>query len=103
MAILTGERKVAPMAGETARRAPMMSLQELYRLYTTIAAKPGEPVPLSAFKLSKEEIEKLFSIFDEDYHISRFFHFSDVSAEKYSINGESATHVAINAEISSIF
>ena len=91
------------MAGETPRRAPMMSLQELYRLYTTIAAKPGEPVPLSAFKLSKEEIEKLFSIFDEDYHISRFFHFSDVNAEKYSINGERATHVAIDVEISSIF
>jgi hypothetical protein len=103
MATLANKRKVALMAGETPRRAPMMSLQELYRLYTTIAAKPGEPVPLSAFKLSKEEIEKLFSIFDEDYHISRFFHFSDVNAEKYSINGESATHVAIDVEISSIF
>jgi len=103
MATLAKERKVALMAGETARRAPMMSLQELYRVYTTIAVKPGEPVPLSAFQLSKEETEKLFSIFDEDYHISRFFHFGDVSAEKYSINGERATHVAIDAEISSIF
>jgi hypothetical protein len=90
------------MAGETARRAPMMSLQELYRVYTAIAARPGEPVPLSAFKLAKEETEKLFSIFDEDYHISRFFHFIDAGGEKYSINGESATHVAIDAEISSI-
>jgi hypothetical protein len=103
MATLAKETKVALMAGETARRAPMMSLQELYRVYATIAVKPGEPVPLSAFKLSKEDTEKLFSIFDEDYHISRFFHFSDVSAEKYSINGERATHVAIDAEISSIF
>ena len=90
------------MAGETARRAPLMSLQELYRVYTTIAAKPGVPVPLSTFKLSKEETEKLFAIFDEDYHISRFFRFSDVSGEKYSINGESSTHVAFDAEISSI-
>jgi hypothetical protein len=90
------------MAGETARRAPMMSLQQLYRVYTRTTAEPGEPVPLSAFKLSKEETEKLFSIFDEDYHISRFFHFSEASGEKYSINGESATHVAIDAEISSI-
>jgi hypothetical protein len=80
----------------------MMILRELYRVYTTIAARPGEPVPLSAFKLSKEETEKLFSIFDEDYHISRFFHFSDAVGEKYSINGESATHVAIDGEISSI-
>ncbi len=90
------------MAGETARRAPMMSLQELCRVYTTIAAKSGEPVPLSAFKLSKEETEKLFSIFDEDYHISRFFHFTRSPGEKYSINGESATHVAIDPEISSV-
>ena len=81
----------------------MMSLQELYRAYTIIAAKPGEPVPLSAFKLSKEETEKLFSIFDEDYHISRFFHFSDVGGENYFIDGENATHVAIDGEISSIF
>ena len=91
------------MTAESMRRAPMLSLQELYRVYTTIAAKPGEPVPLSAFKLAKEETEKLFSIFDEDYHISRFFHFSDVSGEKYFIDGENATHVAIDGEISSIF
>ncbi len=82
------------MAGETARRAPMMSLQELYRVYTTIAAKPGEPVPLSAFKLPREEMEKLFSIFDE--------HFSEAGGEKYLIDGENVTHVAIDAEISSI-
>jgi len=102
MAILTKERKVALMAGETARRAPMMSLQDLYRVYLTIAAKPGEPVPLSAFELPREEMEKLFSIFDEDYHISRFFHFSEAGGEKYLIDGENVTHVAIDAEISSI-
>jgi hypothetical protein len=97
------QKKVALMAGETARRASMMGLQQLYRIYTTIAGKPGEPVPLSAFKFSKEETEKLFSMFDEDYHISRFFHFSDVSGEKYFIDGENATHIAIDPEISSIF
>ena len=90
------------MAGEIARRAPLMSLQELYRVYATIAAKPGEPVALSAFKLPREETEKLFSIFDEDYHISRFFHFSEAGGEKYLIDGENVTHVAIDAEISSI-
>ena len=100
--ILTNERKVALMAGEIARRAPMMSLQELYRVYATIAAKPGEPVPLSAFKLPREETEKLFSVFDEDYHISRFFHFSEAGGEEYLIDGENVTHVAIDAEISSI-
>jgi hypothetical protein len=95
-------RKVALMPPESARRAPMLSLQELYRLYTTLAPKPGESVPLSAFKFSAEQTEKLFSIFDEDYHISRFFHFSVTSGDKYSINGEVATHVAIDPEISSI-
>ena len=90
------------MSAESARRAPMISLQELYRVYTTIAAKPGGPVPLSAFKLSVEETEKIFSIFDEDYHISRFFHFSQTHGEKYSINGEAATHVAIDPEIAAI-
>lgn len=90
------------MTAESARRAPMMSLKELYRVYTTIAAKPGEPVPLAAFQLSPEETEKLFSIFDEDYHISRFFHFSEAAGTKFAIDGESVTHVAIDPEISSI-
>ena len=59
-------------------------------------------MPLPAFKLPVEEAEKLFSIFDEDYHISRFFHFSETNGDKYSINGEIATHVAIDPEIASI-
>ena len=90
------------MTAESARRAPMMSLKELYRVYTTIAAKPGEPVPLAAFQLSAEETEKLFSIFDEDYHINRFFHFSEAAGTKFTIDGEAVTHVAIDPEISSI-
>jgi hypothetical protein len=90
------------MTAEFARRAPMMPLKELYRIYTTIAAKPGEPVPLAAFPMSVQETEKLFSVFDEDYHISRFFHFSASNGEEHSINGEPVTHVAIDPEISSI-
>lgn len=91
------------MTGKSARRAPMMPLEELYRVYTTIAPKPGELVPLSAFPLTVEETEKLFSVFNEDYHISRFFHFSKhKKGEKFTINGESVTHVAIDPEISSI-
>jgi hypothetical protein len=87
------------MTAEAVSRAPMMSLQDLYRLYTSIAAKPGTPVPLSAFKLSQPETEKLFSIFDEDYHISRYFHFQNEHGHKYSINGEEATHVVIDPDI----
>ena len=90
------------MTAESARRAPMMSLKELYRVYITIAAKPSEPVPLAAFQLSAEETEKVFSIFNQDYHISRFLHFSETAGTKFAIDGESATHVAIDPEISSI-
>lgn len=90
------------MAAESARLAPMISLQELYRLYTAIAAKPGEPVPLSAFQFSHAETEKIFTTFDEDYHISRFFHFTAAGGQEYFIDGESVTHVAIDDEIKAI-
>ena len=39
---------------------------------------------------------------DEDYHISRFFQFTENEGHKYSINGFSATHVVIEGEIESI-
>ena len=87
------------MAAHTASPTSMISLQELYRLYTSLAAKPGEPVPLSAFKMSHGETEKVFSIFDEDYNISRFFHFRNEHGDKYLINGETVTHVVVDPEI----
>lgn len=87
------------MAAEGASRATMLSLKELYRMYSSIAAKPGMPVPLSEFRLSHAETERLFSAFDEDYHISRFFHFQNEQGNKYSVNGEIVTHVVIDPEI----
>jgi hypothetical protein len=87
------------MTAEAAKPAPMISLQELYRLYTSLAPKPGEAVPLSAFRFSRVETEKVFSIFDEDYHISRFFHFHHEHGDEYSVNGEKVTHVVIDPEI----
>jgi hypothetical protein len=83
-------------------RVAMTSLQELYRRYTAIAAKPGEPIPLAAFEWSPGETEKTFSAFDEDYHISRFLHFSNSGGPTYEIDGQTVTHVAIDPEISSI-
>jgi len=47
-------------------------------------------------------------IFDEDYHISRFLHFSlqpaaaPRSVQTYRINGFPQSHVALDAEIESI-
>ena len=90
------------MAAHAASRAPMIPLEELYRVYTTIAAKPGEPVPLSAFRLSRPETERVFSAFDEDYHISRFFHLHKSAGDEYNINGETVTHVVIDPDIRSI-
>jgi len=90
------------MSAEAARRAPVMPLSELVRLYRLQAGDFGRAVALSAFPLSHVEIERLFSSYDEDYHISRFFHFSEGEGQKFLINGFAATHVAIDGEIQTI-
>jgi hypothetical protein len=100
-----------PMSAEAPRRAPsaasrpqnkMMPLGDLVRLYRSHAGSFGEPVALSAFGLTAAETERLFSAYDEDYHISRFFHFSEAGGQKFSINGFPATHVSLDAEIETI-
>jgi hypothetical protein len=90
------------MSAEAARRAPLMPLRELVRLYRSHASNFGEPVALSVFDLTAQETERLFSSYDEDYHISRFFHFSEAAGEKFSINGIPATHVSLDPEIETI-
>ena len=89
------------MAAEP-RRAPMMSLQQLVANYRTLASEFGQPVAISAFALTAAETERLFSSYDEDYHISRFFHFSEATGPQYSINGIAATHVSIDPDIETI-
>ncbi|HTQ59501.1 MAG TPA: hypothetical protein VMI32_04710 [Candidatus Solibacter sp.] len=79
-----------------------MTLRQLVDRYRALVPEFGQSVPLSSFQLSRAETELLFSAFDEDYHISRFFHFSESSGEKYSIDGVSATHVSLDAEIETI-
>jgi hypothetical protein len=95
--------QVLPMTAEAARRAPFMSLKELIAKYQELAPAFGAAIPISAFGFSLEEAERLFSSFDQDYHISRFFHFTDdVTSLRYSIDGFPATHVSIDPEIQSI-
>ena len=97
-------------AEPTRRRAPavspsparMMPLAELVRRYRELAGAFGKPVPLSSFQLPHAETERLFSGYDEDYHISRFFQFSEATGQKFSINGIPATHVALDPEIETI-
>jgi hypothetical protein len=90
------------MSSEATRHAPMMPLRELVDRYLSVAGGFGIPVALSSFALSAAETERLFSGYDEDYHISRFLHFSQDAGTPFSINGFPATHVAIDAEIETI-
>jgi hypothetical protein len=90
------------MSTEATRRAPMMPLSDLVSLYLSLVGGFGEPAALSAFQLSSAETERLFSSFDEDYHISRFFHFSEADGLQFSINGIPVTHVSLDAEIETI-
>lgn len=79
-----------------------MQLKEAVEKYLAVAGGYGRPVALSSFGLSRNETEKVFAIFDEDYHISRFFDFRKEAGEAYDINGFPQTHVAIDAEIQSV-
>jgi hypothetical protein len=80
----------------------MMPLRELVDRYLSAATSFGIPVALSSFALGHAETERLFSGYEEDYHISRFLHFSLDKGAQFSINGFPATHVSIDAEVQSI-
>lgn len=87
-----------------------MELRTVVDKYKALAGGFGQPVPLAAFGLSREETERVFSVYDEDYNISRFFHFSlNPTTEAggppvvaYQINGFPHTHVSLDAEIEAI-
>jgi hypothetical protein len=80
----------------------MLTLHELVGRYRSLAGGFSHPVALSALGLDHAETEQLFSAYDEDYHISRFFHFTQERGTKYVVNGIPATHVSLDAEIESI-
>ncbi|MGB8493004.1 MAG: hypothetical protein WCE53_01255 [Candidatus Acidiferrum sp.] len=84
------------------RPAPMLSLREVVDRYLVVAGTFGQPVALCAFKLSSAEIQALFNVLDEDYHLSRFLHFSRVEGEAYLISGDRVTHLSIDPGIQSI-
>jgi hypothetical protein len=91
------------MSSEAPRRAPFLSLPELIQRYRGLVQAFGDPVAIDKFGFSVEEADRLFSGLDEDYHISRFFNFTEESgAQRHSVNGFPATHVAIDPEIESI-
>jgi hypothetical protein len=81
---------------------PSPKLSDLVERYLAVSHGYGNPVALSALGLSRAETETAFSPLDDDYHISRYLHFQNLSGESYQINGFPQTHVAIDAEIQSI-
>ena len=87
------------MSSESLRPALPVTLPQLVDRYLALAVKFGNAVPLSSFGLTPAETQRVFSAYDEDYHISRFFHFSQQDGIPISINGVPATHVSLDAEI----
>jgi hypothetical protein len=79
-----------------------MSLREIVDRYLKAAGGYGKTVPLSALGLSQKEAESAFGVLDEDYHISRFFHFQCAAGANYTINGFPQSHLSIDAEVQSI-
>jgi hypothetical protein len=90
------------MSAEPARRTNGMTLRQLVDLYLSKAGQFGNAIALTAFQLSPAETEGIFSSYDEDYHISRFFHLSVAEGVKFCINGVPVTHVSLDAEIETI-
>ncbi len=80
----------------------MMNLRQVVEKYLAAAGGYGKTVALGSLGLSKDETERVFSLFDEDYHISRFFHFQCAAGANYQINGFPQTHVSIDAGIQSV-
>ncbi|HUJ33512.1 MAG TPA: hypothetical protein VLY23_19685 [Candidatus Acidoferrum sp.] len=92
--------------GEMPKRARMpgskLQLREVVEKYLAAAGGFGHDVALGSLGFSREEIEDAFSLFDEDYHIGRFFHFRNADGENYTIDGFPQTHISIDAAIQSI-
>jgi hypothetical protein len=80
-----------------------MDLRAIIDRYLELAGDFGAPVALERFAASRDELERAFAILDEDYHISRFFHFStQPGASAFRINGFDHTHVSIDAAIQTV-
>jgi hypothetical protein len=79
-----------------------MTLREIVERYLALAGGFAFLAPLAEFGIERKETERIFGALDEDYHISRYLHFSQVSGPAYNINGFDQTHISIDEEIQSI-
>lgn len=80
----------------------IMTLREIVEKYLAVAGGFGFLAALSEFGMEQHEVERVFGALDEDYHTSRFLHFSQVSGTPYSINGFDQTHISIDADVESV-
>jgi hypothetical protein len=82
------------------------TLRDIVGRYRALVSAFGQPLALGEFAFARAETERIFSVFDEDYHISRFFHFTlDPAFDPegaYQINGFPQSHVSLDAEIETI-
>ncbi|MFQ5816531.1 MAG: hypothetical protein ACE5H2_01070 [Terriglobia bacterium] len=89
-----------------------MDLKALVERYRALAGSYGRPLHLSEFGLPKAELERIFSAYDEDYHISRYLKLSRCPDQEnqpraggerlYTVNAFEYSHVAIEAGIEAI-
>ncbi|MGA7623272.1 MAG: hypothetical protein WB630_12475 [Candidatus Acidiferrales bacterium] len=79
-----------------------MELREVVDKYLATAGGYGKRVPIASLGLSHAEAERAFDVLDEDYLISRFFHFHIGDGERFQINGFPQTDILIDAEIREI-
>jgi hypothetical protein len=86
-----------------------MDLATLVKKYLELSGGFDRPLHLSRLGLSRPEIQKLFSQWDEDYQISRYMFLSrekDESLSSYPenervflVNGFESSHVTFNQNI----
>jgi len=85
-----------------------MELGEAVSLYRKVTGGYGRSMDLAAFGLSRNETENIFSVWDEDYQISRFMEltleasnlaFQEPSSQPYAVNGFECSHVRFHADI----
>jgi hypothetical protein len=83
-----------------------MTLKELVEKYLAAAGGFGKTVPIAALGLSREETEKVFDFLDEDYQISRFFHFQNAAGAgniaSFQVNRFPQNHFSIDAGIQEV-
>ena len=82
-----------------------MRLPEVVKKYLVAAGGYGKFVSIALMGIPREEIEGVFDFLDEDYQISRFFHFRNAAAAGAAavvINGFQQTHSSIDPEIQAI-